>query len=171
MKRHLFASRKIFRSLETAYIASPSYEMMRHIALQMFAEGYKVGYEHAERKLSEAVDNAENNMLSDEAFMQFWDIYDKKVDKVTTLKAWRKLTKKDKAEILDYVPKYVKATPDKKYRKNPSTFLRHKSWKDELIPQEFENREYERRKRTGEAEQLAQQLMHFRLDGEVENGR
>jgi hypothetical protein len=171
MKRHLFASRKIFSMLETAYLTNPCYETMRHVAMQMFAEGYKVGKEHAERKLNEAVEKAESHMLSDEAFIQFWDLYDKKVDRGAALKLWNRLSKVDKSEILAYVPLYVKATPDKQYRKNPVTFLRHKSWKDELIPQEFQDRENERRKRTGEAELLAQQLAHFRLDDEVENRR
>ena len=30
-------------------------------------------------------------------------------------------------------PLYVKAQPDKQYRKNPETFLRNKSWHDEII--------------------------------------
>lgn len=164
MKRHLFASRKIFAMLETAYLANPCYDTMRHVAMQMFAEGYKVGREHAERKLNEAVEQAESMMLTDEAFLQFWEVYDKKVGKEAAIRVWRKLPKKDKADILAYIPAYVKATPDKKYRKNPTTFLRQKSWKDELIPDEYAAREQQRRKRTGEADELAQQLAHFRLD-------
>ena len=35
--------------------------------------------------------------------------------------------------MIKYIPNYKSATPDKKYRKNPETFLNNRSWKDELI--------------------------------------
>jgi hypothetical protein len=31
-----------------------------------------------------------------------------------------------------HVPKYVKDTPDIKFRKNPSTYLNQKTWLDEI---------------------------------------
>lgn len=164
MKRHLFRSRKIFKMLEPFYNENPCYETMRHIALQMFAEGYKVGKEHAEKKLGEQLEAIEEDNLVDESFRLFWEQYDKKVDKPTSFNIWKRLSKKDRAAVLEYVPLYVKATPDKKYRKNPVTFLRHKAWLDELIPSEYADREWQRRKRTGEAEELASQLAHFKLN-------
>ena len=35
--------------------------------------------------------------------------------------------------MFEYIPKYKQAQPDKQYRKNPETFLRNRSWEDELI--------------------------------------
>jgi hypothetical protein len=35
---------------------------------------------------------------------------------------------------MDYIPKYKIAQPDKKFRKDPQTFLNNKSWLDEIIP-------------------------------------
>jgi hypothetical protein len=35
-------------------------------------------------------------------------------------------------KIIDYIPEYKKATPDKQYRKHPSTFLNNESWNDEI---------------------------------------
>ena len=68
------------------------------------------------------------------AFSDFWDLYDKKVgsrDKIE--KKWNSLTQKTKEQIIDYLPGYLEATPEKAYRKNPQTFLNNKSWEDEII--------------------------------------
>ncbi len=67
-------------------------------------------------------------------FEEFWNAYDKKVgskDKIS--KKWNKLANRDKNLIMQYIPKYKNAVPDKQYRKNPETFLNNKSWNDELI--------------------------------------
>lgn len=67
-------------------------------------------------------------------FKVFWDLYDKKRgDKAKLLKKWKELTEEDRIKIMQYVPEYIKATPDKKYRKDPATFFNNKSWNDELI--------------------------------------
>lgn len=67
------------------------------------------------------------------SFETFWNAYDKKRgDKEKLSKKWGKLTDAIRTEIMAYVPKYVKATPDKEYRKNPETFLNNKTWEDEL---------------------------------------
>jgi hypothetical protein len=67
-------------------------------------------------------------------FDKFWSLYDKKVgDKEKIKRKWEKLPKKDKEKIFEYIPKYIQAQPDKKYRKNPETFLNNSSWNDELI--------------------------------------
>mgnify|MGYP006873190984 CR=1 FL=1 len=66
-------------------------------------------------------------------FKTFWAAYDKKIGREKCEKLWAKLTIKEKKECLDYIPLYKQAQPDKQYRKNPETFLRNKSWNDELI--------------------------------------
>lgn len=67
-------------------------------------------------------------------FDHFWDDYDKKVgDKQKLRKKWEKISDNDKIRIRDYIPRYKAAQPDKKYRKNPETFLNNKSWNDEII--------------------------------------
>lgn len=67
-------------------------------------------------------------------FDEFWDLYDKKVDRVKCEKKWNQLRPVEKSHILDHAPKYVKATPDKQYRKNPLTYLNSKTWEDEDLP-------------------------------------
>ena len=67
-------------------------------------------------------------------FEEFWNDYEKKVGKKDKLvPKWRKLSDVDKINIKAYIPLYKTAQPDKKYRKNPETFLNNKSWNDEII--------------------------------------
>lgn len=89
-----------------------------------------------------------------ENFNLFWDLYDKKVGKPKSEKKWSKLSIKDQQEILDYIPKYKASQPDKKYRKNPETFLNNRSWEDEILssngyPDEYDQT-YERSLDTSE---------------------
>lgn len=67
-------------------------------------------------------------------FDSFWFDYDKKVGlKERVQKKFEKLSIKDRDLIKDYIPKYKAAQPEKKFRKNPETFLNQKAWNDELI--------------------------------------
>jgi len=78
-------------------------------------------------------DNKDNNIsIVQNEFERFWNLYDKKVSKKDSFKLWKKLKAEDKQKIFRTLPEYVKATPDKQYRKNPDTYLRKKSWEDEI---------------------------------------
>lgn len=73
----------------------------------------------------------ENNKYD---FEYFWELYDKKVgSKEKIASKYNKLPIHDKASIFLHVPKYIQSQPDKKYRKNPETYLNNKSWLDEII--------------------------------------
>ena len=67
-------------------------------------------------------------------FDEFWEAYDKKTGRTNAEKKWSNLSQGDRELILQHVPKYVKATPDKQYRKNPTTYLNQKAWLDEDLP-------------------------------------
>jgi 5-methylcytosine-specific restriction endonuclease McrA len=68
------------------------------------------------------------------SFDSFWDLYDKKTgDKVKLISKWEKLSDNERVEIMKYIPNYKLCQPDKKFRKDPQTFLNNKSWNDELI--------------------------------------
>ena len=87
-------------------------------------------------KLSDIVPLNEGSRLALDLnfpFETFWNMYDKKVGKPKCEKLWGKLSAKERMACLDYIPFYVQAQPEKQYRKNPETFLRNKSWNDELI--------------------------------------
>ena len=66
-------------------------------------------------------------------FAQFWNMYDKKVGRETCEKKWARLTEAERQKIFATLPGYIISQPDKKYRKNPETYLNQKSWNDEII--------------------------------------
>ena len=67
-------------------------------------------------------------------FQNFWDAYQKKVGNQEKLKPkFDKLPQKEKERIMEYIPAYIANNQDRKFRKDPQTFLNNKSWNDELI--------------------------------------
>ena len=69
-------------------------------------------------------------------FTKFWELYDKKVGKPQAEKLWKKVKPKDKEQIIKSLPAYIVANPEKRYRKNPATYLNQRSWEDEIIQSE-----------------------------------
>lgn len=75
----------------------------------------------------------EDNTISlslENDFLNFWKIYNKKVDSKRCKDKFIKLPKKDIEKILEVVNDYVVLTPDVKFRKNPLTWLNGKCWND-----------------------------------------
>ena len=67
-------------------------------------------------------------------FDRAWNLYEKKVGCKSKLeKKWNSMSKKDRKAAIEYIPLYVIATEDKKYRKNFQTFLNQRGWEDEII--------------------------------------
>jgi len=67
-------------------------------------------------------------------FDEFWDLYDKKVGDKSRLKnKYDKISEPEREKIKNHIPKYKSATPDKKFRKDPETYINNKSWNDEII--------------------------------------
>jgi len=63
-------------------------------------------------------------------FTDFWKIYDKSVDRKKCLEKFVKLPEKDIKLILEVLPIYITETKDKKFRKNPLTWLNGNCWLD-----------------------------------------
>ena len=81
-----------------------------------------------------APENAESEDIEmSPTFEEFWDAYDKKRDRQVSERLWAALKQADKEAIMAYIPLYKEAQPTKQYRKDPTTFLRHRSWEDEII--------------------------------------
>lgn len=78
-------------------------------------------------------------------FDVFWSLYDKKVEKEKCIRLWAKMKPEEKKACMDAVPLYVESTPTKKYRKNPSTYLNNKCWKDEIIADSTEQQQRQQR--------------------------
>lgn len=70
-----------------------------------------------------------------DGFDEFWTIYDKKIEKPQAEKAWKKAKPSVELQLQIYAAarQYVQSTPDKKYRKNPSTWLNNQCWNDEVV--------------------------------------
>lgn len=91
--------------------------------------------EHMENENKDVIRD-EDDIIINVPFEKFWNEYDKKVgDKGKLTKKWFKLTDEQRIRIMDYIPRYKEAQPDKKYRKNPDTFFNQKGWEHELIYQ------------------------------------
>jgi len=69
----------------------------------------------------------------DQLFEEFWDLYDYKKSREKAEKVWRTLTNEEKVQAIYHAPLYVQSTPDKTFRKHPTTYLNQKSFNDEII--------------------------------------
>lgn len=72
------------------------------------------------------------------SFNDFWDAYQKKVDRGKSEKAWNKLTQMEKEAVMLAIPHYIAFQPDKKFRKDPASYLYNRSWENEM-PQQKSN--------------------------------
>ena len=77
-------------------------------------------------------DNNENKQKRLSDFETFWKTYAKPEGKKKASEKFLKLPQKDVDKILTVVKNYVISTPDKKYRKNPTTWINGEHWNDEI---------------------------------------
>jgi len=66
-------------------------------------------------------------------FEIFWNLYDKKEDRIKCERKWRNLTNAERSLCITKLPDYINSTPDKQFRKDPATYLNNKSWENEII--------------------------------------
>lgn len=66
-------------------------------------------------------------------FSAFWQDYDKQVAESQCEALWASVTPDEREAIRTYIPKYKSSQPNKRFRKNPATFLRERAWEDEII--------------------------------------
>jgi uncharacterized protein YdaU (DUF1376 family) len=71
--------------------------------------------------------------ILDAKFEDWWLWYDYKKSKDKAKKSWNKLNENEKDLALQSVQDYVQSTPDKTYRKHPTTYLNQKCFNDEII--------------------------------------
>lgn len=84
---------------------------------------------HKEKKSK--VKESKVNILDSE-FEEWWIAYDYKKSKEKAITSWNTLTQQEKNIALSCVLEYVKSTPDKSYRKHPTTYLNQKCFNDEI---------------------------------------
>jgi hypothetical protein len=63
------------------------------------------------------------NMQDEYSFEKFWDLYDKKTERLHCILKWHTLPEEEKKIIMERLPGYIAATPEWQYRKNPLTYL------------------------------------------------
>lgn len=105
--------------------------------------GNKAGNKALDKANAEATDKPTDSIIKQETkeqetkeqsivrFDSFWNLYDKKTDTAKCKNLFFKLPEQTQQKILQVVPLYVKKTPDKKFRKNPATWLRGNCWDDD----------------------------------------
>ena len=122
---------------EISEIKSEKLKTRLNYILESFEGEWKKGNEDYAELLQEEIGlefEPEPEKENKIPFDKFWDLYDKKVGSKTKLeKKWNKLSLKTQERILEHIPIYLESTPDKKYRKNPETYLNNESWNDEII--------------------------------------
>jgi hypothetical protein len=90
--------------------------------------GTSINKEKTKRKTNTPAEAGEGE------FSDFWQAYGKKEDKHKCQQRWQALTPADRLAALAHVPAYVASTPEKRYRKNPLTYLNGRCWLDEETP-------------------------------------
>jgi hypothetical protein len=105
-----------------------------HISVIKLLEKHKIkGYTKGIQTLKDKDKDQDKDQDQDmRKFEIFWNVYDKKVGRDNSLKAWFKLSEKEKEAAIQGAPSYVSAK-EKKYRKDPERYLKHKAWMDEVI--------------------------------------
>lgn len=88
------------------------------------------------KKSNKEEEEEKEEELKENLFSIFWIDYGKQVEKKKTKEKWMKLKIEDMHICLAALPKYVKSTPDVKYRKHPTTYLNGRNWEDVILESE-----------------------------------
>ena len=83
--------------------------------------------------IASTTEKGDDIQLSTQDFEYWWSLYDKKCGKADCMKKWAKMSSRDKAACIAATPAYVASTAEKRFRKNPLTYLNQKAWNDEII--------------------------------------
>lgn len=88
---------------------------------------------------NENEDVIKNKDIQDE-FNEIWELYNKKVNKQSSYKAFKKIKKSEYPIIKQHIVKFVKTQENKQFQPHLSTYLNGKRWEDEI--QVFEKNEF-----------------------------
>lgn len=77
-----------------------------------------------------------SGLVKEAQFNKFWDIYDKKVDRKESKTEFMKLSHDEINKAIASAKIYVSSTPESKYRKNPSGWLKKRRWEDNIQKEE-----------------------------------
>jgi hypothetical protein len=74
-----------------------------------------------------------NKLDIDFYFDQFWNAYNRKVNRKKTFELFKKIKPELFDLIIDKAHQYAQSTPDIQFRKHPNTWLNGRCWEDEII--------------------------------------
>lgn len=129
----------IEKAIKDAEVISHKEEIISHKE-EIISKDAEAGFLHNKHytkdtnniNIKDTTASAKETKVINICFSDFWNIYDKKKDTAKCEKKWLSLTDNERELIMAHIPAYVKSTPDKKYRKNPMTYLNGKCWLDEI---------------------------------------
>jgi hypothetical protein len=81
-------------------------------------------------KHNNTINNKDNKQKS-ELFETFWGLYEKPIGKKIAKQKFLSLSLDDCKKAINVAPTYIKATPDRKFRKHASTWLNQECFNDE----------------------------------------
>lgn len=67
---------------------------------------------------------------NEEQFNIFWSKYNKHTGKLNTVKEWNSLTEEQISKVINSLDNYLKARPEKNYRKDPERYIRDEAYLD-----------------------------------------
>ena len=107
----------------------------------------------------------------DKQFDLVWRLYGKPTGNIHRLRQrWRELPPDDRRRIREYVPLYVRARPDRRFRKDFDNFLSNRTWETEPITSEdIENRDNTENIAYGNKYQFSNQRNEGRRDAAIRN--
>lgn len=124
-------------------IKSSTYDIIEAVAIANDRKAYYMfskilndwaeAYEKKNKpKVKKEVVQVESTFDAEAAFDQIWVMYEKKGNRKGSLAKFSKLSHETMQLIFDHVPKYVKSTPEKQFRKNFETYINQECWMDEI---------------------------------------
>lgn len=133
-----FNSRWRFKSTGFMELDTSLFHRIKELCLDFFKTGILLGegFSVAEDEQRGTVIYKHDPVIdtNDKGFSEWWDMYDKKIDRGKCEKKWEKLTDAERRACIAATPAYVASTSDIQFRRNPMTYLNNKSWENQIIP-------------------------------------
>jgi len=102
----------------------------KHTAKQTESKGQSNGQSNS--TILKQYNNEQENIEQDVVFSfdEFWEMYEKKDDKVKSKLKFDKLPIEERRKIKIALPSYLSTIKDKQYQKNPLTYINGQCWND-----------------------------------------
>lgn len=135
IERRILCSAEFIENIQDAYLRRKN-DCINVQALELM---YDINTQTILKKTKEEETKEDKTKGSDDdcivevwpTFDDFWDLYDKKIDRPKCERKWKRLDQKTREAIMAYLPEYVRRTSEKRFRRNPYTFLNNNTWEND----------------------------------------